>query len=154
MMNMARMHARRKGKSSSKRPYRKKNPEWVPLSLAEIEKLAVKLANEGLSTAAIGIKLRDQYAVPDVKLATGKSISQILKANDVKFDIPEDIRNLMKKAVNLHAHLEVNSHDLHNKRSLALTEAKIRRLLRYYKKNGVMPADWKYSIKAAELQVE
>ncbi len=151
---MARIHARRKGKSSSKRPYSTKNPKWVPLSSAEVEKLVVKLANEGLSTAAVGIRLRDQYAVPDVKLATGKRITQILKANDVKFEIPEDLRNLMKRAVSLHAHLEVNPHDLHNKRGLALIEAKIRRLLRYYKKNGVMAEDWKYSIKAAELQVE
>lgn len=151
---MARMHARRKGKSSSKRPYKTKNPKWVALSSTEIERFVVNLANEGLSTSAIGIRLRDQYAVPNVKLATGKSITEILKANGVKFEIPEDIRNLMKRAVNLHAHLDVNPHDLHNKRGLALIEAKIRRLLCYYKKNGVMPEDWKYSIEAAELQVE
>ncbi|MCK5398116.1 MAG: 30S ribosomal protein S15, partial [Thermoplasmata archaeon] len=32
---MARMHARKKGSSSSRRPFLTENPKWVPLNKAE-----------------------------------------------------------------------------------------------------------------------
>jgi small subunit ribosomal protein S15 len=35
-----------------------------------------------------------------------------------------------------------------------MIEAKIRRLERYYKRNGVLPADWKYSLSNAELMLK
>ncbi|HYU07016.1 MAG TPA: 30S ribosomal protein S15, partial [Thermoplasmata archaeon] len=41
-----------------------------------------------------------------------------------------------------------------NKRGLQLIESKIRRLSRYYKDRGVLPSDWDYSLKLAELQVK
>ena len=56
---------------------------------------------------------------------------QILASHDIKLDLPEDLRNLMTKAVRLDVHLSENPKDLHNKRSLHLIEAKIRRLARY-----------------------
>ncbi len=150
---MARMHRRRKGKSSSKRPPLEKSPEWVSMKPKEVEKLVLKLHEEGLQTAQIGIRLRDQHAIPSVKLLTGKSITRILRDNGVEMDIPEDLRNLMRKAVGLVTHLREHQKDLHNRRSLELMEAKIRRLARYYKREGVLPADWEYSRKAAEILV-
>lgn len=151
---MARMHARRKGKSSSKRPLKTENPEWVPLPPKDIEELVVKLYKEGKSSAEIGLKLRDQYAVPSAKLATDRSLMDIIRKNNLLPEIPEDLANLMKKAVNLHEHLGENRRDLHNRRGLALVEAKIRRLARYYIRKGVLPQDWKYSVKTAKLLVE
>lgn len=151
---MARIHARRKGKSGSTRPFIKANPEWVAMSSEEIEETIVRLHAEGLSTAAIGIRLRDGYGVPDVRLATGKSVSQILRAKGTKFPIPEDLGSLMKRAVELQGHLQEHAKDLSNKRGLHLIESKIRRLSHYYKDRGVLPADWDYSIKLAELQVK
>ena len=41
---MARMHARRKGRSGSKRPLLTKSPEWVPLELDEVEETVARLA--------------------------------------------------------------------------------------------------------------
>ena len=150
---MARMHARKKGKSSSKRPLKYENPEWVPLSSKEITDIIVKKAGEGMSSADIGMMLRDECGVPNVKLATGKSITTIMKEKGVEMKLPEDISNLIRKAVNLNTYLKDNTRDRHNKRSLQLIEAKIRRLERYYKANGVIPKEWKYSIKTAELEL-
>ena len=146
---MARIHARR-----STKPYRTQNPSWVPISGTEIEELIVKLSKEGKSTSEIGIILRDQFGVPSIKLATSKKTTRILKDNKIELKLPEDLTNLIKKAVNLSDHLDENPKDLHNKRSLHLTEQKIRRLVRYYQKNDVLPPDWKYSIRTAKLLVD
>jgi small subunit ribosomal protein S15 len=150
---MARMHARRKGKSSSKKPLRLENPKWVSLSKGEIEELVVKLATEGNGSAKIGLLLRDQYGVPNVKLATGKNIAQIMKDNEVPMALPEDLGSLLRKVTELSMHLKDNPRDTHNKRSLHLIEAKIRRLERYYKKKGVLPEGWKYTLESAELEL-
>lgn len=150
---MARMHARKKGKSSSKRPFMTENPSWVPLDKTDIEDLIVKLAGDGNTSAMIGLILRDQHGVPDVKLATGKSISAIMKEKGILQGLPEDMGALLKKVINLNAYLKVNPRDLHNKRNLHLLEAKIRRLERYYKGTGVIPETWKYSLDRAELEL-
>ncbi|HUL39867.1 MAG TPA: 30S ribosomal protein S15, partial [Methanomassiliicoccales archaeon] len=71
---MAKMHARRRGKSASAKPLVTENPEWVTMSKEEIEQMVVKLAKEGMTTSKIGLVLRDNYAVPSVRLATGKTI--------------------------------------------------------------------------------
>ncbi|HNQ34177.1 MAG TPA: hypothetical protein PKJ93_10425, partial [Methanoculleus sp.] len=76
---MARMYARRRGTSSSVRPYRKEAPEWSNTDVAEIEKIIVNLRKDGMSSSQIGLALRDRYGVPDVKLATGKRVTEILR---------------------------------------------------------------------------
>jgi len=151
---MARMHARRRGKSGSTRPLVTENPEWVPIGEKEIEELIVKLAKDGSTSSRIGITLRDQYGVPSVKLATGKSILEVMREHDQEPKLPEDMTSLMKKAVNLNQHLLENAKDESNRRNMQLIESKIRRLTKYYKEKGVLPSDWKYSIKTAELQIE
>ena len=151
---MARLHAKRKGKSGSTRPFLKAKPAWVPLEPKEIQEEILRLHGEGLATAEIGVRLRDAYGVPSVRLATGKSIMDILKAKGVKFALPEDLSALMKRAVDLQGHLKEHTKDLSNARGLQLIESKIRRLSAYYKRQGVLPADWDYSIKLAELQVK
>ena len=93
---MARMHARRKGKSGSKHPLVSESPAWVPLTATEIEGQIVKMAKDGNNSAKIGLILRDQYGVPDVKLATGKSITAIMKENNVMSSLPEDLSNLTR----------------------------------------------------------
>ncbi|MDO9537219.1 MAG: 30S ribosomal protein S15 [Thermoplasmata archaeon] len=150
---MARMHARKKGKSSSKRPFRTESPAWVPLNNTEIENMVAKLAADGNSSALIGLILRDQHGVPDIKLATGKSVTDIMREKDVLQKLPEDLAALLKKVIGLDAYLKQNTRDLHNKRNLHLLEAKIRRLERYYKTKGVLPESWKYSLAHAELEL-
>ena len=151
---MARMHARRKGQSGSKHPLVTENPAWVSLTATEIEGLIVKMAKDGEISAKIGLILRDQYGVPDVKLATGKSITQIMKEQGVAGALPEDLANLMRRAISLNVHLKKNKGDVSNYRGLQLIEARIRRLERYYKRNGILPADWKYSLSNAELMLK
>ncbi|UCF12101.1 MAG: 30S ribosomal protein S15 [Thermoplasmatales archaeon] len=151
---MARMHARRKGKSGSTHPIRKKHPEWSSLNPREIEARTIELAKSEKTTSEIGMILRDQYAIPDVKIATGKKIMQILEKNNIKSEIPEDLRNLIRTALKLRKHLDVNKKDLKNKRNLQLTESKIRRLTKYYHAEHRLPKGWKYSPAQAKLMFE
>jgi len=151
---MARMHARRRGSSGSKKPLIKQKPEWITMEPEEIEEIVQKLANEGKDTALIGLILRDQYGIPSVKLITNKSISKILKEREIYPRLPEDLQELMKRAVQLNDHLKKNPRDLHNKRGLHLIEAKIRRLSKYYDREGVLPEGWKYSLESAKLEIE
>jgi small subunit ribosomal protein S15 len=149
------MHARRKGKSGSKYPVeRKKHPDWSALNPREIESHIIELSKNGHSTSEIGMILRDQYAVPDVKLATGKKITKILEQNKMKQEIPEDLRNLIHTALQLKKHLETHKKDLSNKRSFQLTESKIRRLTKYYHSKKALPEGWKYSPEQAKLMFE
>ncbi|HWG89847.1 MAG TPA: 30S ribosomal protein S15 [Candidatus Thermoplasmatota archaeon] len=151
---MARIHARRRGASRSKRPAREEAPEWQGLEAAEIEETVVKLARDGVKTPVIGMILRDQYGVPDVRLATGKKLSDILGSNGLTPAIPDDLANLMRRAVHLRTHLIEHPKDLHNARGLQLIESKIRRLAHYYKVEGKLPATWQYSPETAQLLVE
>ena len=152
---MARMHARRKGKSGSTHMIgRQKHPDWSSLKPREIESHIIDLAKKDKSTSEIGIRLRDQYAVPDVKIATGKKITRILKDNKVYSEIPEDLKNLIRRALKIREHLEINRKDTVNKRNLQLTESKIRRLEKYYHSSNKIPDGWKYNPKQAKLMFE
>ena len=73
---MARMHTRRRGQHGSKHPLRSSAPEWTGLTTDEIERNILKLRDQGMSSSEIGIVLRDKHGVPDVKLSTGKKITQ------------------------------------------------------------------------------
>jgi small subunit ribosomal protein S15 len=97
--------------------------------------------------------LRDRYGVPNAKFFTGKKIKKIPKENSVAPNIPEDLTNLIVKALGLRKHLSTNKKDVHNKRSLNLTESKIRRLVKYYKQEKVLPRDWFYKPETAEMMI-
>ncbi len=148
---MARIHARRRGDSGSVRPHRTEAPSWSNTDVKAIEKVIIDLKKEGYSSSRIGLVLRDRYGVPNVKLVMGKRIDQILEENGLRPDIPEDLRNLIAKALGLRKHLAENKNDLHNKRQLQLTESKIRRLVRYYVSSGRLPGDWSYKPETAEI---
>jgi small subunit ribosomal protein S15 len=147
------MHARRKGKAGSKKPLIRRKPEFLSYSKEEIEELILKLRKEGNSPSKIGLILRDSYGIPSVKDALGKKIGYFLKKNSLELEIPEDLENLIKKAINLREHLEKNKRDLHNKRGLQLIESKIHRLTRYYKKKGKLPQEWRYEPEKAKLMI-
>jgi len=150
---LARMYTRRKGKSGSTRPIRTEAPEWSNTNKEEIEETIKQLATQGYSSSEIGMTLRDRHGVPDVKLATGKKIVAIMKENDVASKIPEDMYNLIVKVLELKKHIDKNPKDVHNRRSLNLMESKIRRLGKYYSREGRIPAGWKYSIQRAEMLI-
>jgi small subunit ribosomal protein S15 len=144
---MARMHTRRKGQSSSKRPSTFRIPEWMEKEKDAqwVEAKVIELAKAGNTPSIIGKILRDQYGVPLVRMITGKRIMDILRENDLERRVPEDLRNLIAKAVTIRRHLEENKKDYVSKRGLQLIESKIHRLSKYYRKKKVLPADWKYS---------
>lgn len=148
------MHTRKRGRAGSKKPSTKTAPKWVRYKKDEIEKLVLKLTNEGNSSAKIGLILRDQFGIPSVKLITGKNISQIMKENKVYPKYPEDLFNLLKQAINLRKHLEKNKRDYTSKRGLELIESKIRRVGKYYVKIGALPEDWQYDPEQAKLLIQ
>ena len=150
---MARMHSRAKGKSGSTKPAVKSVPSWVKLTAKEVELLIAKFAKEGKTASQIGIILRDEYGLPDVKSLTKKSITKVLEEKKVLNEIPEDLLALIRKSIFIKNHLEENKHDYTAKRGHQLTESKIRRLVKYYKGTGRLPATWKYDQNKARLYV-
>lgn len=145
------MHSHRKGKSHSTRP-QNVSASWVSMSKDEITSLIVKMSKEGLTSSEIGIRLRDEYGIPLVKPIIGKSIMEVLQANNLVGEMPEDLDILVKKALGLQKHLKTHLGDRLNVRSLELLEAKIHRLQRYYKNEGRLPQNWKYSTVVAKLE--
>ncbi len=150
---MARLHSRKKGMSGSRRPTNLTPPEWVTRDAEWVRNKIIELARAGNSPSMIGIILRDQYGVPLAKMITGKKITDILAEENLTFKLPEDLRNLIEKAVNIRKHLETNKKDFSSKRGLQLTESKIRRLVKYYKKQKKLPPDWKYNPKDAAILI-
>ena len=146
------MHTHNHGKSHSIRPIELKKPDWIKMKPKEIEELIIKYTKEGMISSQIGIKLRDQHAIPLVKPILKKTISQVIKENDLTPEIPEDLNNIVLKAVNLQKHLKENKNDSRNVRSLELIEAKVHRLSTHYKKKGVIPKKWKYKSVVAQLE--
>ena len=151
---MARMHSPGRGKSGSTKPMVDSAPEWSNTDEKEVTELILSLAAEGHSTAAIGTILRDQHAVPDVRLVLGKRIGQVLAENDISPKYPEDMMSLMRRALRLSDHLESNRKDRHNARQLELTESKIRRLATYYMNEGQLESGWAYKREQLRLMVE
>ncbi len=152
MARMGRLHTHNHGKSQSTRPLDLKKPTWVTQSPKEIEEMIVKYAKDGMTSSQIGIKLRDQHAIPLVKPIINKGIMQVLDENKLNQDLPEDLNNIVIKAVGLQKHLKSNKLDNRNRRSLELIEAKVHRLSVYYKKIDRIPKNWKYKSVIAQLE--
>ncbi|MFB6193063.1 MAG: 30S ribosomal protein S15 [Candidatus Nanohaloarchaea archaeon] len=144
---MARMHKSSRGSSGSSNPVEKKQPEWLDYEEDEVEELVLKLKDEGHDPSQIGMKLRDEYGIPDVKTVTGKKVTEILAENNAQEELPEDLRNLLDKAESINQHLEENKNDEKAQRRLSLVEAKIRRLASYYREEGRIDKDWEYESK-------
>ncbi|MFC7068316.1 30S ribosomal protein S15 [Halobaculum lipolyticum] len=149
---MARMHTRRRGSSGSDNPAADEPPEWSDVDADDVEERVVELAEQGHDPSVIGLKLRDEGVkgtpVPDVKNATGKKVTEILDEHDAGSDLPEDLRNLMARAVRLREHMAENQQDAQNKRALQNTESKIRRLANYYR-GGALDEDFRYTYENA-----
>lgn len=148
------MYSRKKGKAGSKKPFKKTLPVWVRYKPKEIELLITKLAKEEKTPSQIGTILRDAYGIPDVRLILKKRIAAILKEKKLNTEIPEDLMALIKRVVSLKKHIEVNNQDESAKRGLILTESKIKRLIKHYKRTESLPSEWKYDSKKASLFTE
>ena len=149
---MGRLHTHNHGKSHSIRPIDPKKPDWIKQTNEEIEALIIKYAKEGMTSSQIGTKLRDQHAIPLVKPIINKGIKEVLIENKLNPEIPEDLNNIVMKAVNLPKHLKENRSDNRNTRALELVEAKVHRLSTHYKKTGEIDQKWKYKSVVAQLE--
>lgn len=150
---MGRMHAPGKGISSSALPYRRTPPSWLKTTPEEVVEQICKLAKKGLTPSQIGVILRDNHGIAQVKNVTGNKILRILKSNGLAPEIPEDLYQLIKKAVAVRKHLERNRHDCDGKFRLILIESRVHRLSRYYKTVGNLPPTWKYESATASALV-
>lgn len=149
---MARIHAHTHGKSHSIRPTSKNAPTWITQNQGELSALVVQLSKEGLTPSQIGINLRDEYGIALMKSTTGKTITKILLENNIKEEMPEDLDQLIRKAIGLQKHIKAHNSDRINVRSLELIEAKIHRLSKYYKRVGKLRKNWKYAAVIAQLE--
>ncbi|KAF7297263.1 Ribosomal protein S13 [Mycena indigotica] len=150
---MGRMHAPGKGISSSALPYRRAPPTWLKTTPEEVVEHIVKLARKGLTPSQIGVTLRDSHGIPQVRFLTGNKILRILKSQGLGPSIPEDLWHLVKKAVAVRKHLEVNRKDKDSKFRLILIESRIHRLARYYKTKQQIPPTFKYDSATASTLV-
>jgi len=148
------MHSRKRGKHGSKKPAKKTAPSWIRYKAKEIELLIAKLAKEGKSSSQIGILLRDVYGIPSVLALCGKSIGTILQEKKLLSEVPEDLTALFRKYAAIRKHIEANKHDETAARGLHLTESKIGRLTKYYKRNGRVPETWKFDTETAGFFAE
>lgn len=150
---MARMHSGARGKAGSKRPP-KHTPSWAPYKEKEVEKLVVKYAKLGKRGSEVGMILRDSHGVNSVKALTGKSVGVIMKEHDVATELPEDMLSLIRKLIEVKAHIKKNHHDMTAGRGLILTTSKIRRLAKYYKKQGALRVDWELDQDRLKMYLE
>ncbi len=148
------MYSSKKGKSKSTKPLRSSADSWIKHKTGVVEKLVVKFGKEDKTPSQIGLLLRDQYGIPDVRNLTKDKITKILEENGMKKAIPYDLLALMKRAVTIRKHLETNKADYNNTRNLLLTESKIKRLSKYYRTTGKLAMTWKYDPEEARLLVE
>lgn len=148
---MARIHSHRHGKSHQTRPSSKGPPTWVQSSPEEVRATILKLAKEGMPPSRIGQTLRDDYGVPLTKPIVGKSISTVLAEGKASPKLPQDLQDLIDRALRVQRHLKIHGSDRKNVHSLELVEAKIYRLAKYYKGAGLLPNDFKYTAVVAQL---
>lgn len=151
---MARVYSKRKGKSGSSKPLAAKEQSWLRYKGKEVELLVTKLSKEGYKPSQIGIHLRDAYGIPDVKAVTEKKVTQILGEKGLLQKFPEDMLALMRKRVDISKHMLANKKDMSAVRGLEITDSKIRRLVKYYKKSGKISEEWNYNPDEIKLYLE
>jgi small subunit ribosomal protein S15 len=151
---MARLHSKKKGKAGTKRPKSLDVPEWTSAKKAEIEDIILKMAREGVPPAKIGLALRDQHGVANVRAQLGMTLKAFLVKEKAAGEYPEDIINLIKKAVRMSGHIKSSKNDVHNIVKLGHVESKIHRLVKYYSSKGMLPAGWRYNREKASLLVK
>ncbi|MDD5022884.1 MAG: 30S ribosomal protein S15 [Candidatus ainarchaeum sp.] len=148
---MAKIHSKKRGKSKSRKLRVIKKTESKYSDKEIIEKIH-ELSKKGMRASEIGMFMRDNYGVGDIRaFLGGKRLVTFLKKENISQTYPQDILDLIKKAVTVRTHMKKNKTDKHNKVKLAHIESKIGRLIKYYKKEKVLPKDWKYDPETAHL---
>ncbi len=151
---MARMHTKRHGKAKSRKPLLEKASNESGLGKEKIEELITNYAKQGLGPAQIGEKLKREHKVLYIKQATGKRLMEILNEKSLSGQVPPDMLDLMRRALRIRNHLNVNKRDTYNRVRLSRTESKIWRLAKYYIREGELPKNWRYDPQQAELLIK
>ncbi len=151
---MARMHTKRHGKAKSRKPLLEKASNESGLEKEKIEELITNYAKQGLGPAQIGEKLKREHKVLYIKQATGKRLMEILSEKSLSGQVPPDMLDLMRRALRIRNHLNVNKRDTYNRVRLSRTESKIWRLAKYYIREGELPKNWRYDPQQAELLIK
>ncbi|MEK6914646.1 MAG: 30S ribosomal protein S15 [Nanoarchaeota archaeon] len=105
-----------------------KKPVWLKFTKEEIKAIILKLSNKGINAEKIGLILRDQYGIPNVKLYNLK----IKEVMGDKFSEPSII-NLEKKFEKIIKHFEKNKQDTTAGRALIVTRSKLKKRTTYHK---------------------
>ncbi len=105
-----------------------KKPTWLKYTEEEVKAIISKLSNKGLTSEKIGLVLKDQYGIPDVKIYDFK-IKQVLGE---KFQEPTTL-NLDAKLQKIINHYKKNKQDKNAERSLIITKAKLKKRQDYQK---------------------
>ena len=120
----------------------------------QVADMMAKMAKKGMTPSSIGVLLRDQHGIAQVRSVTGNKILRMLKAQGLAPELPEDLYHMIKKAVAMRKHLDANRKDKDGKFHLILVESRIHRLARYYKKSKKLPPNWKYESATASALVQ
>ena len=118
-----------------------------------MKEIILKMAKEGAPPTRIGLVLRDQHAIPNAKAVLGMGVVSFLRQEKALPDFPDDLMNLIKKAVRMQEHLKTRR-DVHNQVKLKHVESKIGRLVKYYAAKKRIPAGWRYDAEKAALLVK
>ncbi len=154
---MARLYTGKHGKSKSRKPiidstaFGNGNGE---LSKEQIETMIVDYAKSGMSPALIGETLKKTHHVKYIKQAIGMRLLEFLNEKKLNGEIPSDMIDLIRKAINMRKHIEKNKQDVYGKIRLIRIESKIWRLVKYYRRIGSIPSNWKYDPNTAELLIK
>ena len=150
------MHTGGHGKAKSRKPEVEmgRMPEDVTATKHQLEEEIVKYAKQNVHQAQIGQMLKEKHGVKYVKQVFGKRLGEILTEKGVNTAFPQDFLDLIKKAVVMRTHIKANHKDVYSKTRLQRIESKIWRLTKYYKKEGIIPLEWKYEHEKAALLIK
>ena len=141
---MAKMHSSGRGISTSIKPFTVMFPTWLDVPVEEIKADVLKMNTKGVSSAEIGNKLRDVYGVGDCKaIFNGLSLSRYLEKEGNFIEIPEDVKDLVKRANILRKHINIHRRDKDSKFRLGLITSRLNRCIKHYKKKLRIPTTWK-----------
>jgi len=146
-------HEKNKKTESNKPKEKNKQARSKQVKIDVVQKI-IELHNNGVPASKIGLILRNDFNIYSVKKYSRKTITQILRENNLEPELPEDLSNLLRKAVKLLKHMKENKKDMTSKLGYQKTVSKIRRLAKYYKRVGKLPIGWKYSDKQAAILVK
>lgn len=118
----------------------------------DIEKTIEELTKKGKTNADIGLYIKENLKIKNIYAFCGEKIIDIQRRLKLKENkLPDDLLDLINRAVKLLKHRDKNKKDTRALRGYQITVSKINRLRNYYVKKGRIPKNWRYSEETAKL---